>query len=83
MLVSEPCPDLVVTLVDEDRRGQHGADLGEERMIGKEGLGATPRHNPRRSAGLRLVPRIPQDAVHCVLVSQIVVSEICAAALIQ
>jgi len=42
-LVPKPCPDLGVTISDEDWRGEHSADLREDRLVGGEGLQAAFR----------------------------------------
>jgi hypothetical protein len=55
MLVTQPRPDLAVALADEEVRGEHGADLGEEFVVGEECLRAELGRNPWHGVHLRLV----------------------------
>jgi hypothetical protein len=54
-LLPEPRPDLAVAFADEERGCEDGADLGEDLLIGEEGLRAAFRGDPRRIIRLRLV----------------------------
>jgi hypothetical protein len=54
-LLPEARPDLAVAFADEEVRGEHGADLGEDRVVGEIGLRASLGGAVRRTIRLRLV----------------------------